>query len=171
MSNTMSHQNNPFMPGTAGPQMGGVSATTGGMPTPGSQMGGVSDSFEVDLTDIQDNFKIPDGNYKVKCIDIEQTVSKGGNPMFVWDFEVSEGKYAGFQSKVFTAITPAAMWKVAETVIALGVGQTGSVVKFKRTDVLNKECGALIEETEYNGNVRSQISKVFSLKELAESRA
>lgn len=154
--------NNPFMPG----------AMNTPTPMPGAPAGGsLADNFEVDLTDVQDNFKIPDGNYKVKCINIEQSVSKGGNPMFVWTFEISEGEHVGFQSKVFTAITPAAMWKVAETVQALGVGQTGSVVKFKRTDVINKECGALIEATEYNGNTRSQISRVMSLKELAESRA
>ena len=160
--------NNPFMPQ---PQMSSASATTG-MPTPGgATVGSMADNFEVDLTDVQSNsFTIPDGNYRVKCVDVEQSVSKGGNPMFVWTFEISEGDHKGFQSKVFTAITPAAMWKVAETVIALGVGQTGSVVKFKRTDVINKECGALIEATEYNGNTRSQISRVMSLKELAESR-
>lgn len=157
--------NNPFMPNN------GVSAPQN-TPMPGANFGGsAADSFEVDLTEVQGNsFTIPDGNYKVKCVDIEQSVSKGGNPMFVWTFEVSEGNHKGFQSKVFTAITPAAMWKVAETVQALGVGQTGSVVKFKRTDVINKECGALIEATEYNGNTRSQISRVMSLKELAESR-
>jgi len=141
-------------------------------PMPGSAFRPAeADNFEVDLTEVSDGFNIPDGNYKVKCVDIEQSVSKSGNPMFVWTFEVSEGKHIGFQSKVFTAVTPAAMWKVAETVQALGVGQTGSVVKFKRTDVINKECGALIEKTEYNGNTRSQISRVMSLKELAESRA
>lgn len=160
--------NNPFMPQ---PQMSSASATTG-MPTPGgATVGSMADNFEVDLTGVQSNsFTIPDGNYRVKCVDVEQSVSKGGNPMFVWTFEISEGDHKGFQSKVFTAITPAAMWKVAETVIALGVGQTGSVVKFKRSDVVGKECGALIEQTEYNGNTRSQISRVMSLKELAESR-
>ena len=160
--------NNPFMP-----QMPGTAATTGQVPMPGVPVGNAgADNFEIDLTDVQSGgFTIPDGNYKVKCVDIEQNVSKGGNPMFVWTFEVSEGPNKGFQSKVFTAITPAAMWKVAETVQALGVGQTGTVVKFKRTDVLNKECGAIFEQTEYNGNTRSQINKVISLKELAESRA
>lgn len=150
--------NNPFVPG--------------GAPMPGATTPvNAVDNFEVDLTDVSDGFTIPDGNYKVRCVDIEQSVSKGGNPMFVWTFEVSEGEHIGFQSKVFTAITPAAMWKVAETVMALGVGQTGSVVKFKRADVINKECGAVIEKSEYNGQERSQISKVISLQELAESRA
>lgn len=159
--------NNPFMPGTpTNSPMPGAAA-----PMPGQSTAGAADTFEVDLTDVSGGFTIPDGNYKVKCIEVEQSVSKGGNPMFVWTFEVSEGPHTGFQLKVFTAITPAAMWKVAETVVALGVGQTGSVVKFKRSDVIGKECGAAVEKTEYNGNERSQISRVMSLKELAESRA
>lgn len=157
--------NNPFMPQ---PQMSGASATTGST-MPGTGAGSMMDNYEVDLTGVTNGFTIPDGNYKVVCTDIEQSVSKGGNPMFVWSFEVSEGQYTGFQSKVFTAITPAAMWKVAETVEALGVGQTGTKVKFNRTDVLNKECGALIEKSEYNGQERSQITRVMTLKELAES--
>lgn len=158
--------NNPFMPGASAPTtpIPGASNT----PMPGAPAG--PDNFEVDLTDVQENFTIPDGVYKVKCIDIEQSVSKGGNPMFIWTFEVAEGEKAGFQTKVFTAITPAAMWKVAETVQALGIGQTGQTVKFKRTDVINKECGALIEQTEYNGRLNSQISRVMTLKELAEAK-
>ena len=160
--------NNPFIPN---PAQGGRKTSTTPMPGESATSWG-ADNYEVDLTDVQSSaFSIPDGNYKVKCVDIEQSVSKGGNPMFVWTFEVSEGEHTGFQSKVFTAITPAAMWKVAETVQALGIGQTGSVVKFKRTDVINKECGALIEQNEYNGQVRSQISRVMSLKELAESNS
>lgn len=163
--------NNPFMPGMGGPQMSSAAATTGAAPMPGQSTAGAADTFEVDLSEVSSGFVIPDGNYKVKCVEIEQSVSKGGNPMFVWTFEVSEGDHLGHQLKVFTAITPAAMWKVAETVVALGVGQTGSVVKFKRSDVIGKECGAAVEKSEYNGNERSQISRVMSLKELAESRA
>lgn len=158
--------NNPFMP-TPGANAPAPSSS----PMPGSSVPMGSDNFSIDLTEVKSNFVIPDGTYKMKCIEIEQTVSKGGNPMFVWTFEVSEGEHIGFQSKVFTAITPAAMWKVAETVEALGVGQTGHVVNFKRSDVINKECGAIIEQDEYNGQARSQITRVISLKELAESRA
>lgn len=156
--------NNPFMRGP-----GATAAPTPAAPMPGASVPMGSDNFEVDLSEVQSGFTIPDGIYKVKCIEIEQTVSKGGNPMFAWTFEVSSGDHTGFQSKVFTALTPAAMWKVAETVEALGVGQTGQVVKFKRSDVINKECGAMFEQNEYNGQTRSQISRVMTLKEMAEA--
>ena len=129
------------------------------------------DEFAVDLTDVESSGLMPDGTYRVKCVNVEQSVSKGGNPMFVWDFEIVGGtKYDGRVLKVFTAITPAAMWKVAETVEALGVGQTGGVVKFKRSDVIGKECGAVVEETEYNGNKRSQIQRVMSLAEMEQEK-
>lgn len=141
-------------------------------PTPTAQGAPTGpDSFEVDLTDVGSQGLIPAGAYRARCVDVEQSVSKGGNPMFVWDFEVLEGAGKGRVMKVFTAITPAAMWKVAETVIALGIGQTGEVVKFKRSDVLDKECGVVVEDSEYNGSTRSQIRSVVSLKDLAALKA
>lgn len=161
--------NNPFMPTPGGAPA--PSAAPVQTPMPGGSASAATDSFEVDLTNVQDNFKVPDGLYRVRCQEVEQSVSKGGNPMFVWTFVVVDGEYAGREFKIFTALTPAAMWKVAETVVALGVGQQGQVVKFKRSDVVGKDCGALIEENEYNGQVRSQIARVMSLKELAEAQA
>lgn len=153
--------NNPFMP-----QMSSPAATTGPAAMPGQNVS-ANDAFEVDLNGVEaSGFTIPDGTYRIKCIDVEQSVSKGGNPMFVWSFEISDGPHKGFSLKSFTAITPAAMWKVAETVIALGIGQAGTTVKFKRSDVIGKECGALIEQTEYNGNTRSQISRLMTLAEM-----
>ena len=158
--------NNPFMP-----TPGAAAPAPTNTPMPGNTYASSgADSFEVDLTEVQNVFTIPDGNYQLKCVDIEQQVSKGGNPMFVWTMEVSAGQHTGFQGKVFTAITPAAMWKVAETVKAFGVGQEGHVVKFKRSDVVGKECGGYIEKTEYNGKERSQIQRVFTLQELAEAQ-
>ena len=148
--------NNPFI-------NGGAPTPGGSAPAPSS-----SDEFMIDLTEVEDSSLIPEGTYKVRCINVEQQVSKGGNPMFVWDFEIVGTDYAGRVLKVFTAITPAAMWKVAETVQALGVGGTGEVVKFKRSDVLGKECGAVIEDTEYNGNTRSQISRLVPLSEIGK---
>lgn len=168
----MATKNNPFMPGVK-PQMAGPSATTGPKsgpaPMPGTSTAGAADTFEVDLTNVDTSggFKIPEGTYRAKLVEVEQSVSKGGNPMFVWTFEISAGDYIGFQLKTFTAITPAAMWKVAETVEALGIGQTGTTVRFKRSDVINRECGLTVEDQEYNGNVRSSIVRVISLKEMA----
>lgn len=161
--------NNPFIPNnnqTQAPVPGAAA------PMPGQASAGANDAFEVDLTGVEDqSYAIPDGTYKAKCIDVTQDVSKSGNPMFVWEFEIVEGDYSGRKFKSWTAITPAAMWKVAETVIALGVGQNGQVVKFKRSDVINKLCGLVMEQDEYNGRPTSRINRVISLQEMAEAQS
>jgi hypothetical protein len=137
---------------------------------PGQSVNNMNMGFEVDLTDVQESsFAIPDGTYKAKCVDITQDISKSGNPMFIWDFEIVEGNYKGKTFKSWTAITPAAMWKVAETVQALGVGQTGQVVKFKKGDVINKLCGIVMEQDEYNGKPTSRIVRVISLEEMTSA--
>ena len=159
---------NPFLPGqeqTAFPKAAAPAAAM-----PGNAAASSADSFEVDLTNTSGGYNVPDGTYKVRCVEVEQSVSQSGNPMFIWTFTIVEGDQAGKDFKLWTALTPAAMWKVGEVVQALGIGQTGQVVKFKRSDVLNRECGAVIEMQEYNGNERSSISKVISLSDLAAAR-
>lgn len=155
---------NPFMPV---PETDAVPFDAAPTPMPGNSLGNMNDSFEVDLSDVQDSsYSIADGTYYAKCINVEQDVSKSGNPMFVWEFEITRGDYRGRTFKSWTAITPAAMWKVAETVQALGVGQTGTVVKFKRGDVIGRECGIVMEEDEYNGKKSSKIVKVIPVDEV-----
>ncbi len=124
-----------------------------------------SDMFEVDLTNVQSNFIIPDDDYLVQLVDVEQGVSKADNPQFIWTFVIVDGDYAGMEMKVFTAITPAAMWKVAETVEALGIGSSGQAVRFSRKEVINRQCIATVEKQTYNDVERSQISKLRKIGE------
>ena len=139
-------------------------ATAQAAPMPGNSPSANVD-FEVDLTDVQEGFAIPDGNYAVRCIDVEQSTSKAGNPMFVWSFVIIAGEFEGKDMKMWTSLAPAAMWKVAEAVKALGVGDVGQVVKFKRSDVIGRECGATISASEYQGKMSSKIDKLMSKEE------
>lgn len=170
MSNTT---NNPFINNNAMPTgqapapMSSPATNPAPAPVGGSPVAD-NNSFSIDLTNVSDGLVIPDGIYQVKCTEMEQTISQSGNPMFTWAFETTDGAIVGHQLKYFTALTPSAMWKVAETVTALGVGQTGQVVKFKRSDVINKVCGAVIEKTEYNGQERSQIKTLFPLSQMTD---
>lgn len=139
----------------------------GGAPMPGSAI--QNDSFEVDLTEVSSGFTIPDGMYPLRCVDVSQGVSNAGNPQFIWDFVITQGEQAGKDMKLFTALTPAAMWKVAEVVVALGVGQVGQQVKFKKSDVVGKECVGVIEKQTYKGNERSSITKCMTFVEAQAS--
>lgn len=167
-------QNNPFMPqqsamaAAAQPQQQTAPAQAPAQnfappqnaPMPGGNYTGNNMAFDVDLTDVQTGFTVPDGDYLVKCVDVEQGVSQAGNSQFIWTFAIVGGDYDGKEFKSFTALTPAAMWKVAETVTALGLGVVGQKIRFSRSDVMGRQCIATMEESEYKGTVRSSIVNV-----------
>lgn len=159
------NKNNPFIPQQQ--EMELPFTTTGETPMPHNSPpmpGGSDQSFEVDLTGVNTGFVIPDGEYIVVLVDVEQGVSKADNPQYIWTFEVVDHpQHNGWELKVFTALTPAAMWKVAETVEALGIGATGQTIRFNRSDVVGRRCRAYVQEQEYNDQVRSQITKLSRL--------
>ena len=137
-------------------------------PLPGRGSAVENDVFEADLTEADNGLILPDSLYALRCIDVEQGVSNSGNPQFTWTFAITQGEYAGREFKLWTALTPAAMWKVAEVIVALGVGEVGKAVRFHKKDVLGKECVGVIEETEYKGRKRSSIARVMTFKEAQE---
>lgn len=116
--------------------------------------------FEIDLTDETGSTTIPEGEYIGRLVNLEKTTSKAGNPMWVWDFAIVEGEYAGMEFRLFTAITPAALWKVVETLEALGVGGYGQIIKFAPEDVLNTMVTMHIYDDDYNGQLRSQLGSI-----------
>ena len=73
--------NNPFMPNT------NAAPAPAGAPMPGHSTNAANDAFTVDLTNVDESgAMVPEGSYKAKCIDVQQGVSKSGNPMFIWEF-------------------------------------------------------------------------------------
>jgi hypothetical protein len=71
------------------------------------------------------------------------------------------GEHAGKEFPLFTAIVPSALWKVAETVEALGLGKGGAISKFTKSEALSRRCIISIRKDTYNGQERSSIAKVL----------
>jgi len=168
-------QSNPFIPGgskakTTPKEETVVEEVKNVTPLPGKGSAINNDVFDVDLTDVENNFLIPDSLYLVKCIDLEQGVSSSGNPQYIWSFTILDGEFSGREFKLWTALTPAAMWKVAEVVVALGIGETGKAVRFRKSDVIGKTCVASIEQSEYKNQLRSSIQRVMTLAEAQEMK-
>ncbi|KKL55842.1 hypothetical protein LCGC14_2251370 [marine sediment metagenome] len=120
-----------------------------------------SDEFSLDLpteeeADANNAFSVPDGEYAAVVIDLEKQYSKAGNPMWVWDFELladnPEDPHFGKQFRAWTALTPAAMWKVAEFLEALELGKPGEKVKFKKSDVINRRALLSMVQEDYTND-------------------
>lgn len=116
------------------------------------------DQFEVDMAESESNLtRIPEGLYVLKLVDLEKSTSKAGNPMWVWTFVVFEGDSAGEELKHFTALTPSALFKVAEVAAALCIPAEGSVFKFAREDVIDTLIQAYIVDDSYGGATQSKL--------------
>lgn len=129
------------------------------------------DDFEVDLSNIESTFRIKAGSYTGKLVNLERTVSNAGNPMWVWSWLLVDGPGAGRTFKNFTAITPQALWKVAETLSAIGLGAEGQVSKFRVADALSRLATIAIVDDSYEGKDRSSIGSVFPHPEGAGTMA
>lgn len=128
--------------------------------------------FELDLTNESGSTTIPEGDYPAKLIGVEKTTSKSsGNPMWVWEFMITKGNEAGTTFKYFTVITPSALWKLVETLEALGIGGFGKNISFKPEEIIGTEIIITVVDDEYNGVTRSSITKVAPSAAGAGSKA
>lgn len=146
-------------------------------PTPGLPFADPFDAnndpeFEADLTDVKSNFNVESDKWEAYISDVIRTSSKANNPMFEWTWTLTGRRMkdnlasvsaddAGKTFKNFTALTPNALWKVAETTEAVGLGATGSVAKFKKSDAVGLMAILDIGDQEYEGKTRSSINTVL----------
>lgn len=119
------------------------------------------ESFEIDLTAELQAGMVPEGVYRGKCINVEKGVSKSSNnPMWTWTFVIIDGPHAGGEFKLFTAVTPAAMWKLAETLEAMGLAQNGQATKFGKADALNTIVDLVVEHDKYQDRPRASLVRI-----------
>lgn len=111
-----------------------------------------ADDFDVDLSGASTGNDIS-GQFILKLLDVKSSTSKNGNPMWVWDWAIVSGangddRHAGRQLTSYTALTDAALWKVEEHGVSLGLCNQGERLVFKRSDAVGRMVIADIEMKE-----------------------
>lgn len=135
-------KNNPF--GSGGVQNpDAVQGTHGALPPQNPQFH--DEEFSVDLSDPTVTGMIPAGEYAARLVALETSYSQAGNKMWVWDFALLNSPIDTGTMRLWTALTPAAMWKVIETLTALGLGSAGEPAKFNKSDALNRLCRVVVK--------------------------
>jgi hypothetical protein len=128
---------------------------------------GADESFDFDLTNVQSNNFVGAGFYVAYLADITKGTSRNGNPQYVWDFclltDANGGatNFAGKIQKQWTTLTPEALFKLAETAEALGLGGAGKPMSFKKSDALGRLALVNIEEREFEGRKNSSVKQVY----------
>lgn len=93
-----------------------------------------------------------DGIYHGRVKTFVKALSKNGKPQYVIDIWVAE---VSRTFKVYLSHAPAAQWKIAETLRALGVAPTGpdsSMAKFKLSDMPGRLCRVQIKNEDFVDN-------------------
>lgn len=124
-------------------------------------------SFSIGADEVEG---IKPGIYDAKLIKVEPSVSKtSGNQMYVWTYVIISGQHAGEELINYTALTPAAMFKLRETLHALNIQPVNGVYNFQPVDhsmdtngVLNKVVRLDVVLQEYEGSESPSIKKVLA---------
>lgn len=140
----------------------GAGASRNGPPTSPFGRPGGDDDFVIDLNgvDLSGGF-VGVGNWLGYISAVERSQSKAGNPMLVWTATVYQGDYAGKSMKLYTALTPDAMWKFVEVLDAVGY----KMPEDNRPNFQDIKAHAIrvlvimeVIDGEYNGAPRAQLN-------------
>lgn len=107
------------------------------------------------IPDNKDRFIHPDGDYEFVCLGFERDISGNGNKQLIWDFRGPE-ELRNLTFKVWTVLTPNALWKLQEVTSAMGI-----------TPESNPECFK-VEEGE-DGKVKKKL-QIEPLKAVVKGR-
>ena len=118
----------------------------------------------IDFSGVDELVALPDGRYSVIVEQVEEKISENsGKPYFAWTFEVTTGEFKGRKLWNNTSLQPHALWKLKETLDALGVDTTKKV-SFIEKDLCGIRCDVVIGQREYEGQMRNEVKQVLPIK-------
>jgi hypothetical protein len=123
-------------------------------------------NFSILIPEGAESGKIPASDqYIGKLMTLTKSVSQGGkgNKMWTFGFQIVKGKYVGMDFQLYCPLVPNAMWKLADTLAALGVKYVpGKEILFKRTDVIGTLVRLIIGDGKTQDGSR-EISKLVGV--------
>lgn len=113
---------------------------------------------------------VEDGDYRAKIIEVrDEEVKSGdnkGTPMWNFVFQLTDRRSATYPYRC--TLVENQLWKVRNVLIAAGKNVPKKRVNVDPNNVVGVEVGITLETDEYEGKLKSQISAVFPVAELAE---
>jgi hypothetical protein len=132
-------------------------------------------SVEVDFTGVEvsggGGFHIPEGEYGMKVDSVNKGVSSNDNDQLEWIFKGTEGKAKGKTFYFYTPLIEQALWKLRQTLEALGVEVPDSAMDIDLDELEGLECTGEVIDDEYKGKTRSKLDKIVSDAEEEEEPA
>lgn len=117
------------------------------------------------------SFHIQSGDYLMKCLSVEEAVSKADNEMLVFKFEGLEKAAKGRQFKLHCTLTDNSLWKLKQTLRALGIDVPDTPSDFDPSEVEGVEVIGTVTDNEYEQKINSRLSEVRAATDVDDAPA
>lgn len=109
-------------------------------------------------------FKIPEGDYRMKVVQVEDTESDAGNQMFKWHFEGLEKKAKGKKFYLYTVYDPPdSLWKLKSLLEALGQEVPDGAMDLDLDEMIDLELIGQVGDEEYKDKITSKLQDFSSV--------
>jgi hypothetical protein len=125
----------------------------------------------VDFTNTDSNsgrVRIPEGDYKARVGTVKHETSKAGNPMLVWEFEITDGKFKGKKLIDRTVLQDNSLWKLKQLLEAMGIQVPNKRVALDLARYPGMGLGITVVDDPYEGRVSSKVSDYVNIAVLDE---
>ena len=121
-------------------------------------------TVEVDFTNVstKSGLHIAEGEYGMKVLSADLGVSGAGNNQIEWVFKGIDGDAKNKTFYFYTPLVQQALWKLRQTLEALGVDTPDSVTDIDLDELVGLECTGIVEDDEYQGQTRSKLVSLIS---------
>lgn len=107
-----------------------------------------------------DDRHIPAGEYVGRLASFKTDVSRSGNDMIVWRFDVAEGPHENFPLWIRTVVNHSADWKAKKVANAVGLYNREKGVISLDPVAVDRRVLLTVQDSEYEGETRSELVDV-----------
>jgi len=146
-----------------------------GDPKPEEKVG--AGAWEIPFPEDAEFGGLPPGTYLSVCDqEPKETLSSKQEPQTEFHYVIKDPEYPEYEGRsgsMWCSRKPKSWWLITQTLDAMAVpyeiDKAARIFRFDPMDCVNKPCKTHWEESEWQGRVRSRITRVVSLSEEVES--
>lgn len=101
---------------------------------------------------------VPDGEYLIEVISIEEKESQEGNIYLAWKWKIVDGPYKGATLYDNTSLKPTALWRLKSLLECLGVDVPSGKLGLNLSEYKGKSLLAEVANETYQGKQKPRIS-------------
>lgn len=102
---------------------------------------------------------VPDGEYLLEVISIEEKESSEGNAYLAWKWKVADGTYKGATIYDNTSLKSTALWRLKTLLECLGVDVTNGKMALNFKEYIGKTCLVQVANETYQGKQKPRIGE------------